>query len=516
MISPVLPGPWLRGVAANPAAPSEVLLRLLTPQGRAGWRVLCEERGLPPEVVAAVVAHPEPAVRRAFARNRHVAPAQRGRLVHDPDARVRAALASGPRPRSARAEPLPDGVLETLLTARTADYDGEQLLTAGEIRQELHFSGQIPRSFWRRLPDHPNPELRAEARGLWLWLTPAQRDALLTDPDPAVREAARAENRVLDAAAMEADLPEQDCHHRGVLLINYAVSHAVAERCLAEQRDLRSLARNVHTPADIITRLARDPDPDVRARVAARADLDPALLAELARDPDGAVRTRARLQPLPRTWAQRDAIDRVIGCTTECVGPVDEMIVEPENGWYEACARSEHPVLRRVAATCARLPEELVHRLAADPDSDVRHLLACNHPLAPPAIVLDAFLARPRNRRYLRTLPRLPRTGLHHLLDHEDPEVRALAAADTALAQPPVHLLSDPEPPVRRAAAANPLLPLHLLSSLLTGSLVTDSFLADSLLADPDVAEGAAANPALPAERLHELLDLIGLPRVAA
>ncbi|MFI9365231.1 hypothetical protein ACIG5E_29895 [Kitasatospora sp. NPDC053057] len=499
MSSSPLPDLWLRGVAANPAAPSEVLLRLLAPQARAAWPVLCRGRRLPAEVVEAVLAHPERAVRRAFARSRYAAPAQRGRLVGDPDSLVRATLAAGPRPRLGVADTLPDDVLETLLTARNDDWQ-EQRLTADEIKQELASSGQIPQSFRRGMVRHPNPELRAQATSLWLWLNPAQREALLTDPDPAVSEAARESNRILEPAAMEADLPERDCHYRSLLLVNYAVSQAVAERCLAQGRNLWALASNHHTPGNVVARLARDPDPAVRERVAARADLDAALLAVLAEDPDETVRTRARLQPLPRTWPQRAALDRVVGHTAECVGPVGEMFLEPEAGWYEACAVSEEPLMRRVAATCAWLPGESVRCLAADPDPDVRHLLALNHPLAPPAIVLDAFIAVPRHRPYLLTLPRLPRTGLGHLLDHADAEVRALAAADSGLAEPPVRLLSDHDPGVRRAAAANPLLPLELVSSLLEA---------------PQLAEGAAANPSLPIARLHELLDRGGLPATA-
>ncbi|GGL91739.1 hypothetical protein GCM10010129_39390 [Streptomyces fumigatiscleroticus] len=147
----------LRGVAANPAAPSEVLLRLLHPAARAAWSTLCEERELPADVVEAVIAHPEREVRRAFARNRHAAPSQRGRLVHDPDASVRDALASGPRPRLGRATALPDDVLETLLTAQD-DGGHDQLVTANEIRQELAFSGQIPPSFHRRMLKHETPD----------------------------------------------------------------------------------------------------------------------------------------------------------------------------------------------------------------------------------------------------------------------------------------------------------------------------------------------------------------------
>jgi hypothetical protein len=500
MPSSSLAEPWFRGVAANTAAPSDVLLRLLQPAARAAWKVLCQERALPADVVDAVIVHPERSVRRSFARNHYATPAQRSRLLDDPDAFVRADLASGPHPWLGRVEALPDDVIETLLTRK--DVPGQdQSATADEIRQDLAFSRQIPMSFYREMWTHKNPELRVQAAGWWLWLTPGQRDALLADPEPAVRDAARRHSRILDPAAMEAELPEADCHHRSLLLVNYAVSRTVAEACLADGRDLWSLAHNRYTPADVVARLARHPDPRVRERVAGRADLDPLLLEDLAKDPDDAVRTRALVHPLPRTWAQRQALDRVVGHTAEDIGPVGEMQVEPDTDWYSACAVSTHPLLRRVAATCPRLPRELVRRLADDPDPQVRYLLAYNHPLAPPGTLLDAFVATPRQRAYLLTLPQLPRTGLQHLLDHADPEVRRLAAADPALDQPPVHLLTDADADVRRAAAANPLLPLDLI---------------ETLLEDPETAEGAAANPGLSAERLHELLDRTGLPHTAA
>jgi hypothetical protein len=492
--------PWLRGVAANPAAPSEVLLRLLDPAAEAAWTALCGERALPADVVEAVIAHPRREVRRRFARNRHVPPTQRGPLVDDPDSLVRADLASGPRPRLGREKPLPDDVLETLLTARD-DPDHDGVLTTDEIRQELAFSGQIPQSFRRGMLTHDNPALRAQSAGLWVWLTPGRREALLADPDPAVREAARQQSRVLDPAAMEADLPEQDCHLRGTLLFTYAVSQAVVEACLAEERDLCALAWNPYTPADAVARLARHPDHGVRMRVAARADLDATTLEELAMDPEEAVRTRARADPLPRTWPRRAALDRVAGRTAAQIGPLAEMFAEPDPAWYEECARSALPLLRRAAATWSGLPEDLVNRLADDPDPDVRHLLAFHHPLAPPPVVLDAFVAIPCERPYLLTLPGLPRTGLRHLLGHEDPDVRALAAADPTLDEPPVGLLTDPDARVRRAAAANPLLPPDVIATLLHA---------------PESAEGAAANPALPADRLHALLDLCGVPGTAA
>ncbi|MET9145081.1 hypothetical protein [Streptomyces sp. NPDC004042] len=489
-----LAGAWLRGIAVNPSAGPGVQLRLLRSAVRAAWEPLCEHGDLPQAVVEAVLAHPSPQVRGAFARNHRADPAQRGRLAHDPDALVRARLAGGPRPRSDRVVPLPDDALVTLLTAE--DRPGhDPLVTADEIRQELAFSGQIPPSFPHRMTGHDRSELRAYAAGYWQWLTPAERETLRADPDPAVREAARRRIRDEDPEAMRADLPDQDCLPRRTLLYSCAVSAAVAEACLTAGRDLTALAHNRYTPAFAVQRLARHPDPEVRALVAARADLGPGLLAALAEDPDERVRLRARTHPLPRTWAQRDALDRVIGRGADQIGVVARSFGEPDPGWYADCAASGDPLLRRAAASWPDLPADAAARLAADPDPDVRHLLACNHPAAPPELLLEAFLALPRQRAHLRTLPRLPRTGLRHLLGHADAEVRALAAGDPTLEEPPVRLLDDPDAAVRRAAAANPRLPGDLLARLLE---------------DPATAEDAAANAALTDARLHALLDRAG------
>lgn len=163
--------------------------------------------------------------------------------------------------------------------------------------------------------------------------------------------------------------------------------------------------------------------------------------------------------------------------------------VGPSPDWFAACAVSEEPILRRVAASWPGLSAELVKTLAQDDDEEVRIQLACHHPLAPPHLLLDVFVTHPAHRPHLLTLPAFPRTGRAHLIGHADPEVRALAAADPALPDPPVEDLHDG---VRRAAAANP-------------SLAPDAL--EALLADPRTAEGAAANPALPVQRMHALLD---------
>ncbi|WP_394437082.1 hypothetical protein [Streptomyces sp. SGAir0957] len=491
-----LPALWLRGLAFNPAAPADVLTRLLDrAAGDIGLR-MCEGRDLPGAVVDAAVRHPAEAVRQALARNQHVDPARLTPLATDPSGLVRARLASGwggPFPGPRRVRPLPDDILVTLLTAQDGGED--RRLTADEVSSGLDLSRQIPLSFRRSLADRAHPELRRRAVYDWTGLTPAQRTALLHDPDPEVREAARDHSWVLDAEQVEARLPSYEARGMDYIYGWCALSPALVERCFADGAE-RALARNRHAPASALARLARHPDASVRGLVTTRPDLGPDLVAELRTDPDDHVRTRARLNPFSRTWTEYDMIHRVVGHGPDCTCPITEVVPRPSADWFAACAAATEPVLRRIAASWCGLPAELAARLARDEDEEVRIRLACHHPLAPPHLLLDVFLTRPDHRPHLLTLPAFPRTGTSRLIDHPDPQVRALAAADPALPHPPV---DDPDASVRRAAATNPGLTPEAL---------------ETLLADPHSAEAAASNPSLAPDRMRALLDH-GLSAVA-
>lgn len=477
---------WLRGIAFNPAAPSDVLIRLVDRAAGEAGQLMCEGRDLPDAVIDAALRHPATGIRRALARNQYVDPSRLALLATDPSGVVRGRLAGGPHPRPRWVRPLPDDILVTILTAQDGGEDG--MLTEHEIVQELSFSRQTPLSFDRSMAGHVHPGLRVRAARGWQSLTAAQRVALLDDPDPAVREAAQESSWELDPEAVEAKLPSIGSHSKWSVLGTCALSPALVEQCFADDT-VHALTWNRHTPADAVARLARHPKAKVRERVARRPDLGPDLITELREDPDEGVRMRARLHPFPRTWAEYWAMDRVIGHGPDCTCPITESAPEPFPDWFAACAASEEPVLRRVAASWPGLPAELVETLAQDDDEEVRIRLACHHPLAPPHLLLDVFVTRPAHRPHLLTLRAFPRTGLTHLIGHPDPEIRALAAADPTLAEPPV---DDPDESVCRAAAANP--------SLTPGVL-------EVLLADPRTAEGAAANPSLPVPRMHALLD---------
>ncbi|WP_223834428.1 hypothetical protein [Streptomyces venezuelae] len=466
--------------------PSDVLIRLMDQADGEAGLLMCEGRDLPDDVIDAALRHPVRAVRSALARNLYVDPARLAPLATDPSGVVRAWLADGPRSRPRWVRPLPDDILVTLLTAQDGGEDGR--LTADEIVGVLESSRQIPLSFRRSLPAREHPELRIRATWSWESLTPAQRAALLDDPDPTVRDAAQNSTWVLDPEQVEARLPSYEPRNQVFVFGTCALSPALVEQCFADGT-VRPLARNRHAPAYAVARLARHPEAGVRALVASRPDLGPDLVAELRKDPDEDVRARARLHPFSRTWVEYDMIHRIVDHGPDCTCPITEPAPRPSAGWFVACAASGEPVLRRVAASWPGLAVELVAELAQDEDEEVRIRLACHHPLAPPHLLLDVFVTRPAHRPHLLTLPAFPRTGTSHLIGHPDPQVRALAAADPVLADPPVE---DPDAPVRRAAAANPSLSPEAL---------------EALLADPRTAEGAAANPSLPVPRMHALLD---------
>ncbi|MFD0431830.1 hypothetical protein ACFQ60_45630 [Streptomyces zhihengii] len=126
-----LPARRLAGVALNPSSPEDVLLRLLAEAPPAARMVLCRDRILPDAVVEAVLRHPDTRTRSFFARNPHVDPAQRARLVDDPEWFVRAHLADAPRmPAGRRPRQLPDETAVHMLST----YDDE-LQHGGVYRQ---------------------------------------------------------------------------------------------------------------------------------------------------------------------------------------------------------------------------------------------------------------------------------------------------------------------------------------------------------------------------------------------
>ncbi|MFI8183550.1 hypothetical protein ACIF70_23935 [Actinacidiphila glaucinigra] len=486
-----LPARRLAGLALNPAAPEDILLRLLADGPLAARMVLCRDRTLPDAVVDAVVAHPDRYTRSFFARNPHADPVQRARLLDDPEWFVRAHLADAPRmPGGVRPRPLPDrAVVHMLLT-----YEQEILGTLYR---------QASAGLMESMRTHPEPKVRRMAVA-WRGVPDEARDALLADPDDEVREMVRQRLRHEDPAWVERELPDRPCHGRTHLLMHSALSRGVVEGVLdapVGEGDRWTIAGNPTLPADMVVLLAADADPEVRERIAYRSDLGPEERRALAADTDPRVRLALSVHPA-LSEAERAAIDYEVPVDGS-FGPTLQRLVPRDPAAVRRDALSGHPLLRRRAAWDHSLPSDLVARLAADDDLGVRVLLPQNHPEAPAELLLSAFLEYTGyEREHLLTRPRFPTAGLARYAGDEDPAVRALAARDPATAAETVDgLTRDPDPGVRAAGAGHPNLPRARLAELLD---------------DEELAHRAAANPALEPTVMRRLVAPLPLPADAA
>ncbi|MFD9035704.1 translation initiation factor 2 [Streptomyces sp. NPDC059567] len=471
----------LQGLAANPAAPVDVLLRLLDSGDGAVHSSLCRSRReIPDEVVAAILTHPNPRTRGGLARNPYVSGELRGRVVDDEFWLVRSCLARGPG-EDAWPRHLPDHVIDRMYTT----YDGQEL-------DELIASRQAPRRIRLDYATHPSATLRRYSTSMWRWLSEERRAALLADPDPDIRASAARQLEEDDAAEMERQLramPGTRSHGHSHILVNCRLSRAVVDELLLERADddLWCLAHNYSTPPDVVAHVARVGDPKTRLEVAGREELPRDLVDLLARDPDPEVRTAVSMRP-ELTEDERAAVDYV-------VPPLRDLWLGEDP--YRAPlshARSAHPLLRRRVAHNPELPAELVALLAADDDLGVRVLLAQFHPGAPPELLLRCYLEYTgRYRDRLLELPQFPAVGLGpRFADAEDPAVRLLAACDPELDPAVADALTRAEEPrIRSAAARNPALARTRLHQLLE---------------DEELSKDAAANPALPLETMYRLL----------
>ncbi|WP_448316021.1 Mucin-2 [Streptomyces sp. CO7] len=454
----------LDGVARNPALPTPLLLRLLAldDSGDGPSRHARRRAGLPEEAVAVILAHPRPGARVDFATSPRAEPGQRARLVADPSREVRAALAYGPEERDPRTTvaPLPDHVCARLLD----DPDPS-------VRTALLKSPHLTPSFTASLATHRDPAARRHAVRTWETLPPDVRSVLLADPAPEVRRAAalRECRRDADVTARLLRDPTSaaEAVRRGL------VHRADAERCVAERAHLADLAENPSLPADLVERLAADPDESVRLAVSLRPELDE---------------------------RRRMAIDFT-------VGPLDRGEVEWVRDGLAApevlrrAATSAHPLLRRAAARSPHLPPDLVHLLARTEDPLVEAQLCVHHPDAPEEVLMRVYarLGGTFSAWMAETHPRFPREGLAaRFADHPDGAHRRLAVRDPAATPELIERLShDPDVRTRRAAVGDPRLPVHRLREALHV---------------PELASGAGSNPALPADDAAAVLDRAGVP----
>ncbi|MFJ8624744.1 hypothetical protein ACIRD3_18130 [Kitasatospora sp. NPDC093550] len=329
------------------------------------------------------------------------------------------------------------------------------------------------------------------------------------------------------------------------------LAEALADRPDLGPEQVRRLAeRDGHTAVWLAHRGllgAADVDPVARPLVAlALLDEgrgDPAWARRLARDPDPYVRERLAACPgLPAETAELLAADG----SAEVVAELGLHTDRPE--LLTRLAAHPRAEVRRWVAANEAAPPGLLTALLTDGDVRVRRQAAGN-PGTPGAAAARHVVDHPTVRRQLSEHPGLPAATYHRLADDRTSWVRGNLAENPGIDLPLMHrLASDEEEGVRRRLAHHPAVPLDLLERLATvvriGPVLLPRIAAaepaelarlagsseprvrmlvaqhrglpatvrDRLAADPDaaVAKSAAPHPGLASEQLTALLDRFG------
>jgi hypothetical protein len=277
--------------------------------------------------------------------------------------------------------------------------------------------------------------------------------------------------------------------------------------------------QNPATPTDAVVRFVNHPSPLLRWALAARSDLPSEVYGQLAMDPHAGVRAdlagnpaigdaliralagdrghdvQRRLAHNPRV--PLDVLIRLAG-TTKIGATLLPRIAAASPAEVEELAQSPEPAARMLVAQRRDLPTGIRDALATDPDAKVVKSIASHpglseaqlramvdrhgvhviakvaaNPDATPALLEDLTRHEPPVRKAFREVARHRNaTGpaLHNCL--ADKQARPLAAGHPAL--PPqviAELLTDPDWRVVEAAAANPSLPLAVMSDLVPQQL---------------------------------------------
>ncbi|KUL31253.1 hypothetical protein [Actinoplanes awajinensis] len=254
-------------VLTAPLSP-ELLARVLAEGDEDDLAVLTYNDHLPPEAVAALLAHPLPAVRRAFAGRRQLTAAQAVRLGADPDPSVRTAVSLHPV------------LTEEQLSAIDID--------PGSAGSDRHYP-KPSREVLARWATSVNPLLRRRAAEDSR-LPAALAAGLAGDTDREVRmRVGRFHPAVVPPA----------------LMLESYLDRPHAGRCGCGIRMLR----HADFPVAGLARFATHDSPAVRLLATYDPQADPALLEDLLTDPDQEVRraaARSRHLPVARIVALLD------------------------------------------------------------------------------------------------------------------------------------------------------------------------------------------------------------------
>ncbi|MEV6108549.1 hypothetical protein AB0M28_28170 [Streptomyces sp. NPDC051940] len=466
---------WIRGLSGNNTTPPDMVLRLLEvyPYAVYGDRT--------PEVLDAVIAHPDAKLRRRLTHPWHrlLTPDQIRRLViGEQSALHRAFLAEAACDHGVD---LPDEVYDDLMST--------------PHRAVLAARPELPAHHRLALAEDPDAGVRRAVCMAWELLPAPVRERLLADPVEHVRE--------------------------GALLAHHE-EHPMPRAVFASLVSPADAARRCSLTPGLEAELAVHEDVAIRRALTDNPRLGPRGVALLAEDADDAIRAAIAVHP-QLTEDQRAAVHYEF----------DPATVSHDLPWVaalhddpEAMRRlsvSSHPRIRRSVARARHLPPDVVARLAGDRDRLVRLFLAESCDDAPAEVLMevwrwwDGSLSHPDRPR---SHPNFPREDLLRYLDDPGPRMRRLALDDPE--STPAHvarLARDPAPEVRHRAVTDPRLsaadavrllsdPVHYVRSCALIHPNLPARTLSRLLLHPPSAETAARNRAVPAPVLRRLADV--------
>ncbi|MFS4095439.1 hypothetical protein [Streptomyces sp. AF1A] len=463
----------LRGLASNPSAPPDVLVRLAAADiDRTG---LARRRDLPAPAAVTLAGDEDANLRSELAAHPDLPAEVQIALARDVDARVRGRLAEGAEYFTTVGvhgrhfpEPLSREVYELL--ARDPEP---------KVRRALAFNRRLPDDIRAGMLDDDDARTAAIAAAEWNPAPTARISELLS-------RAKGAFGRELLLLRLDGPLPAEAA--RGMLADIDSSSDPANSAGL-----LRQIAATADLDADLTDRFLTDPQ--LRAGVAANPTLDPEHVAALAHDPDNQVRAavvaRRGLDPVLRESVPVEYDDRGSGNTVEWL--LTEDLSEADQLSF---ARSRHQVFRKTLAMRTDLSDETVGILAADESFAVRLFVCERQPNAPGRLLAQIAAGWKSYSRWdMLAHKNFPADAATALARSDDPHDRAVAAAHPGLPIETIEaLLVDGADDVRGRAATNPSIPIDRLITLLEAD-------------DSAVVSGAAANRTLPVVTMHQILD---------
>ncbi|MFE5262531.1 hypothetical protein [Streptomyces coelicoflavus] len=463
----------LRGLAGNPSAPPEALVRLAAAD--IDRTELARRRDLPAQAAVILADDEDANLRSELAANPTLPAEVQTVLARDVDARVRGRLAEGAQYFTSvglHAHHLPGPLAHEVYELLARDPQPK-------VRRALAFNRRLPDGIRARMLDDDDARTAAIAATEWNPAPTARIGELLSRTTGAF-------SRELLLYRLDGPLPAEAA--RGMLAdIDSSADPANSAGLL------RQIAATADLDADLTGRFLADPQ--LRAAVAANPTLGPEHVAALAHDPDNQVRAavvaRRGLDPVLRESVSVEYDDRSSGNTVAWL--LTEDLSEPDQLVF---ARSRHQAFRKTLALRTDLSDETVGILAADESFAVR-LFVCEHQPNAPGRLLAHIAAdwKGYSRWDMLAHKNFPADAATALARSDDPRDRVVAAAHPGLAIETIEaLLADGADYVRRRAATNPSIPTDRLITLLEAD-------------EPAVVAGAAANRTLPVATMHQVLD---------